>query len=215
MRDFWKNLGLLACGLVLFIGISYVVRQHEAALQDVLGSSGLGVYGALLFVGIGIVTVMVPFGSILPFMPLAVSLWGWPVTALLTFIAWVLGSQIIFEFARLVGKPVVLRVAGREKLEQVESLVHSGGFLSAVFVRMVVHGDLVSYAFGIFTGISRWKFLAVTAIGVAPGAVAYAYLGSLPFAYQVGLTAVSVVAFALYWALRGRGTAPETIQPVT
>jgi len=36
--------------------------------------------------------------------------------------------------------------------------VKTKGFAHYVFIRMVMHGDISSYALGIFTDISRWEF---------------------------------------------------------
>src|SRR5205085_1276550 len=151
-------------------------------------------YAMLLYVVLGIATVMVPFGSILPFMPLAVHLWGWPLTGTLTLLAWVIGGQILFEFSRAVGKPVIRKMMSEKRLQAIEHLVDKKGLFNALMIRMFVHEDLVSYAFGMFSSISRWEFLLVTAIGVAPGAYLYSYFGSLPIIYEILFATLGIAA---------------------
>lgn len=184
--------------LTLFIALSVVIQNNLGAMDSLLKSVP-SLYAMPLFVVLGIVTVMVPFGSILPFMPLAVHLWGWPVTGLLTLIAWVLGGQMLFEFSRAVGKPVIKKMISEEKMKAISSLVDKKGIFNALMIRMFVHEDLVSYAFGMFSNISRWAFLFVTVVGVAPGAFLYAYFGSLPILYEVAFATLGISGLVGYW----------------
>ncbi len=183
--------------LVLFLAVSWFVQLYLPAFRGAISESSLPL-GMLLYVLLGIVTVMIPFGTLLPFIPLAVSLFGWQVTALLTELAWVLGSQMLFEFSRDFGRPVIDKYVSTRYLHHIARLIEGKGILQALFIRMVAHGDTVSYAFGMFTKVSRTEFLIVTAIGVAPGAFMYAYFGSLPFQYQLGLLAFGISMLLIY-----------------
>ncbi|HRH93332.1 MAG TPA: hypothetical protein PKV72_02250, partial [Candidatus Peribacteria bacterium] len=53
----------------------------------------------------------------------------------------------------------------------------------------------------VFTKISRWEFLLVTALAVTPGAILYAYIGALPFQYEVLIALLGLAAFGAYWVL--------------
>jgi uncharacterized membrane protein YdjX (TVP38/TMEM64 family) len=196
-----KHLWPLALGFALFLLVSGLVQTHLGQMSGELKASSMEA-GMTLFLLLGVGTVMVPFASILPFVPLAVALWGWPITALLTTLAWVLGSQILFEAARYLGKPVIMKFVSPERMEGMASMLHRQGLVNAVMIRMFVHGDITSYAFGIFSNITRWEFLLVTAVGVAPGALAYAYVGSLPFVYQVSLAGLGLCAIVAYSLVR-------------
>jgi uncharacterized membrane protein YdjX (TVP38/TMEM64 family) len=204
--NFLRKLWPLLVGLALFIVISIYVRDHLDVVKSVLNSVDSWV-GMMIYVLLGIVTVMVPFGSLLPFMPVAVALWGWQITGTLTVISWILGSQILFEFSRALGRPYMEKLIPKAQLENISSLVHKHtGFVRSLFIRMVVHGDIVSYGFGLFSRVDRWTFLAITAVGVTPGAFMYAYFGSLTLQYQVGFAVCGMLALVSYWILEPHAT---------
>ena len=195
-----KKLWPLLLALAIFIVVSYFVRQHIEAVRPWLTGSS-NTYGMVIYVLLGIATVMIPFGSLTPFVPLATTLWGWPMAAFLTLLGWVLGSQIIFEVARFVGKPVILRFMPKRHLENIGHLIEGQSLARSIFIRMFAHGDIISYAFGIFTKVNRWEFLLVTTVAIAPGAICAAYFGSLPLVYQVSLAAVGIVILGIYWTI--------------
>ncbi len=203
MINVFKKIWPLLIGLTLLIGVSYLAQTHYDQMRALLNQNASST-NMLLYVGIGIATVIIPFGSLIPFIPIAVLLWGWPTTAILTLVAWVLGAQLLFEFSRFVGKPFMMKIIPTSQLDTIATLVQGDGLLHAIFIRMVVHADIVSYAFGMFTDINRWKFLLVTIIGVGPGAVLYAYFGSLPIVYQIGMALAGIIAFAVYWSIGER-----------
>ncbi len=190
----------LLIALAAFAAVSAAVQMNVEWLQAVFQASPPGVSVAL-FILLGVALVIIPTASILPFMPIAVAFWGWPLAAVLTLVAWVIGGQILFEAARRFGRPLVAKVLPARALSAAAGIVR-GGFLHSVLVRTVLHGDLVSYAFGLFSGVGRVEYAAVSAIGVAPAAVLYAYLGSLPLWIQ--LSALAAVGALLAWGLRPR-----------
>ena len=203
VSNIFKKLWPYLVGLAMFILISSVIRDHLDVFRAVLNEESTG-YAMTIYVLLGILTVMIPFGSLVPFIPLATLLWGWPMAGLLTFLSWVLGSQILFEGSRFFGKRFAAKLLSESQLHAVADMVHDKGMAHALLLRMFVHGDIVSYAFGIFTHISRWNFLWITAVGVAPGAFVYAYFGSLPFVYQVSMAVLGLVILTAYWILESK-----------
>ena len=119
-------------------------------------------------------------------------------------IAWVLGGQILFEISRSYGKLQIAKVLSASQIKKLSHMVEGKGLLHAILVRMVVHGDMVSYAFGLFTNIPRWEFGIVSAIGVAPAAILYAYFGSLPTLFQFGMIAAVVIMLGGYALVKWR-----------
>jgi len=60
--------------------------------------------------------------------------------------------------------------------------------------------DVMSYVLGLFTDISWPRYVAATALGVAPSAFVLAYVGKLPNAYDfitVGVGAGVVIAYVI------------------
>lgn len=198
-RKLWPVL----LGLAIFIAVSAVVRTQIDVFAGLLEGK-TDIAGMALYVLIGIATVLIPFGSLVPFMPIAVALWGWFVTALLTLVAWVLGSQLIFELSRAFGKPFAEKFVAGDRLKGVRRLIGDRNLLHQILIRWIVRGDIVSYAFGIFTNVGRKEFLLITIVGVAPGAFTYSYFGSLPIAYQIGLAVTGVTLFATYMIVHAK-----------
>ena len=203
MMNILRKIWPLFIGISLLILVSYFVQGHLETLKAFLHNSS-NTLNIIVYLLIGITTVVIPFGTLIPFIPIAVALWGWPLTALLTFLSWILGSQLLFEASRAFGKPLIKSVMIPSHVKTIASLVDDKGILSAIFIRMVVHADMVSYAFGMFTNVNRWKFLLITAVGVAPGAITYSYFGSLPLPYQIGMALVGLAAAGAYWAYDAR-----------
>ncbi len=188
----------LAFVFCLFIACSIVVQNNHVQLEQLLSSVSLPACAGLYF-GITLITVIVPFTSVLPFVPLAVLVLGWPATALLTSAGWVIGGFILFELSRSYARPYLFRFLPKSHIEGIGNLLAKKGLPQALFVRMVVHDDLVNVAFGAFTTITRCQFLLITALATAPGAVMYAYIGSVPFRYALALAASGLVVFGCYW----------------
>jgi len=189
--------------LAMFIGVSFLVRSNIFIIQAIFQSTPPAMSG-IAFVFLGIVMVVIPTASILPFMPLAVAAWGWPMAAALTLVAWVLGGQILFEVSRMFGKPLMTKVFSASQLQTFSRLVQGKGMMHSILVRLIVHGDVISYAFGLFTDIRRMEFCLVSAIGVAPAAVLYAYFGSLTFSVQLGIIAAVLLVLGVYWVVQSR-----------
>ncbi len=192
-----KHIIPVLLSILLFVGISFYVREHLDAFRLLMqGAHG---YGKAAYVGLGVLSVVIPFASILPFVPAAVALWGWQTAAVLTCAAWVIGGQILFVFARTFGKPFVTKMLPESQMTMLQELVRDKGFMHSVLIRFVFHGDIISYAFGIFTHISGVRFFFVTLLASAPSATAYAYYGSLPISYQLGIGGIVILLVFLYW----------------
>ena len=205
-----KKIVPLVLSLALFIAVSAAVRTQLPALEAALSDPASRWMAMALYVLLGIASVIVPFTSLIPAVPAAVALWGWPVTSALTFVSWVIGGQILFEVSRALGRGAVERLAGKAQLESIGTVLRRKGLWQSIIVRLLIQSDLLSCAFAVFTTMTRWEFLVVNATGVALWAVAYAYFGVLSIAWQVmGAGVICILAFGywLFWerALHGEG----------
>jgi uncharacterized membrane protein YdjX (TVP38/TMEM64 family) len=193
-------------GILIFIGVSALVQTHLEFFRAFLTEGSVGT-GMAVYVLIGIATVAIPFTSLLPIVPLAVALFGWPITTVLTILAWVIGGQILFEAARFLGKPVMMKFIPTSEFYSIATLLKGKGLLHSILIRMVFHGDIISYAFGLFTHVNSLEFCLVTAVGVTPSAFLYSYFGSLSFRYQLAFIAIALVALVIYWFIDWRQSA--------
>lgn len=202
MRSLPARIGFLLLGLALFLTVSWVARSQVENVTLWLQGAPAGL-GMLCYVLLGIVTTIIPFGSILPFIPLAVALWGWPVTAVLTATAWTTGYQIVFEIARRFGAPWLRRAFPDADFGRITRVIGiRKNILREMLLRSLLHGDLVSYAYGVLTDVGRFRFGLVTAGGVLPVAVMYALFGDLPLWAQASMGILGVLLLSGIWIAR-------------
>jgi uncharacterized membrane protein YdjX (TVP38/TMEM64 family) len=183
MKTRWLRIGLV---LLLVIGIALAWLNREEFAQEMIATQvrQLGVWGPLAFVGIYCLApaLFLP-GSVLTLAGGA--LFG-PVTgALLSLTGATVGATVAFLIARyLAAEWVERRVSGR--LQEIKEGVEREGWRFVAFVRLVplFPFNLLNYALGL-TRLSVQTFTVTSFITMAPGALAYAYLG------DVGREAVS------------------------
>ena len=92
--------------------------------------------------------VLMPFSS-LPLLPLATSVFGVALTALLSALGWWLGCLVAFQLARR-GRHLLERFTSLQAIDRLEARVPADvGFGAIVLLRMVLPVDLVSFALGL------------------------------------------------------------------
>jgi len=174
-------------GIVLIVGLfilaSYVTQRNLEYIRGLIGGS---YFSIVVYVLIAIfATVVAPVSSV-PLIPVAVSVWGWFLTAILSIAGWFIGSLIAFWLARKYGVPLVRKFISLEKIEKFEKMIPEKHiFWSIVFLRMSIPVDILSYVLGLFSQIRFRTYAIATLIGILPFAFALAYIGALPFYYQI------------------------------
>lgn len=175
MKTHLPRLGLFLF-LAIGIGLAWLNREQFApeAIESWVGQ--LGFWGLLGFVGIYCLTpALFLSGSVLTLAGGA--LFG-PVTgAFLSLTGATVGATVAFLIARyLTADWVERRVSGR--LQEVREGVEREGWRFVAFVRLVpvFPFNLLNYAFGL-TRLSVQTFSVTSFFTMAPGALAYAYLG--------------------------------------
>ena len=135
--------------LAFFVLASYFSQAYTDTLTHQLGKQG--VFGMAIYVlGAMIATVIAPM-SFLPILPIAVTIWGSFMAAVLSIIAWTLGAAIAFIIARRYGRPLVENMVGKRKMNYMEGFLPKRYlFLAVVFLRIALPVDLLSYALGLF-----------------------------------------------------------------
>ncbi|MFT5179831.1 MAG: putative membrane protein YdjX (TVP38/TMEM64 family) [Candidatus Paceibacteria bacterium] len=172
--------------VILFIAVSILSSTYKDELQMMV--SNYGNYGLLVYVLATIVSTVVAPVNTLPLLPLAVSLWGVTVGALLSIIGWTIGGLIAYYIAREYGRPLVSKFVNLEKIEKVELHIPKRNmFWILIGLRVTMPVDLLSYALGLFTKISYRMYFITTLIGVTPFAFVFAYAAGMPIGYQIGV----------------------------
>lgn len=126
------------------------------------------------------------------------------------------GATLSFLLARRLGREQIERIAG-ERIGRLDRWLERRGFLAVLYVRLmpVMPFNALNYASGV-TGVRLRDYVLGTAIGIVPGAFAYAALGgslddltSPAFLGAVGLVIVLGLGAPLVDRLvRRRGKGP-------
>ena len=171
--------------IIAFVTVSYVVQQYQSYISLLLDNGSA--IGAALFVFLTalFVVFVIPL-DIVFLIPLGVSLWGPFATALLSILGWVFGASIAFGLARQYGPPLVTRLIGSERVARLAERLPKGDFFwPIVFLRLLIPVDVLSYALGLFSILPWNNYFFATLIGVTPFGFFFAFVGVLPFWYQI------------------------------
>lgn len=195
-----KSLLAVILIVIFYLMASYFVQKNinffERFLQDSL--TGIFVYVFIMILE----TVLAPL-IVLPLISVASNIWGPMLAFLLTVLGWALGSLIAFGIGRKYGVPLFKNIISLEKLARIEKLIPEKNiFLGIIILRIVIPVDLLSYVLGIFTRI-KWKTYALaTLIGIIPAAFLLAYVGNIPFIYQLILALSAGIIVLLFLIIR-------------
>jgi len=139
--------------------------------------------------------------------------WGWAVSMVGQLVA----AAVCFGLARALGWGAVERLVGRFGLVAADRWFGRWGVLGVAAARLLpgIAFDGLSYGAGL-TGIRFWPFMAATAVGSAPQALLYVYLGRNAAGsawWLLALTAV-LAAAGLFAQWRRRRTAGRPPAPL-
>jgi len=196
--------------VTFFIVATVLAQKYENELQSFVGQKGISV-GMVSYVLITAFAIVIAPVSTLPLIPVAVGVWGWVATGILSVIGWVIGSQIAFHLARSLGKPFIQKIVSLERLEKFEKhFSEKNLFWIVVFLRMTVPVDILSYAVGLFSRMRSASYFLATLIGVIPFAFVFSYAGALPISSQI-ITLIEVMAFIIIVSILRRAITHQKI----
>ena len=187
---------------VVFIIVSFFVQRNIVFLETIIGDSVLGMFAYILIAILG--TIVAPI-SALPLLPAAVGLWGPNMAAVLSILGWFIGAGFDYEIARRYGKRLVKKIVNIETIEKFTAEISvKYGFVSLLFLRLLLPVDILSYALGLFTLVGRKLYYSTTAIGIIPFAFLWAYLGALNYKHQIGAFLILGILFYIGFKMKTR-----------
>ena len=150
-------------------------KDHLVALLRAGGSTG-----ALLCIAVQFVQVVIAVipGEITSFA--AGYVFGAWRGFLYSAIGVTLGSAFNFWFARVVGRPALERLIGRDTLAKIDRSLASAKSKSAMFLLFLLPGlpkDILCYAAG-FSGMSILEFVVLSGLARAPALLASVLIGA-------------------------------------
>ena len=178
-------LATVAATIVLGAGLVAIEPVRDAVAAAAQGDLDLlreeldshGALSALVLIAIALMHVVVPFPAEFPTAAAGFAL-GFGLGFPLMIFAWTISSLAAYALARVLGPPVVERLAGRERLESAARLVERGGWQMLLLSRLVplIPYNVVSFAAGA-TRVPVLRFTWTTAVGIAPITALTALLG--------------------------------------
>lgn len=184
MKGDKKNLkGIFSITLVIlfFLIVSYLSQTFIEQMSMAEGPVFAFIYFLLV-----ILEIILGFVTVIPLVPLALGLWGFVVTFILTWLGWVVGSAIIFYISRKFGVRFVKKFYSLERIHKYEEMLsEKGSFFSIVVIRLLLPIDALSYAVSIFSKVKFSTYILATAVGYAPWVFSLAYFGSISFEKQL------------------------------
>jgi uncharacterized membrane protein YdjX (TVP38/TMEM64 family) len=203
------------------VGLAWWARERVTPADVVAWVEGLGVWGPLVFVGVyGLAPALFLPGAVLTLAGGA--LFGPLLGALLSLVGATVGATVAFLIARYVAVDWVEHRLG-SRMQAIKAGVEREGWRFVAFVRLVpvFPFNLLNYALGL-TRLSVRTFAITSWVTMAPGALAYAYLGAAgreavsggPALVRTGLLALTLLAaVALLPTLLRHWRRPGTADP--
>ena len=183
--------------IALFIVVSLIVQNNLIFIKAIITNHFY--LGIFVFIVLEISSIVIAPITTIPLLPVASNAFGWPLTFLLSFISWTIGSLIAFIIAREYGKPFVEKFMSLEQaVEFKEYFPKKHIFIGLIVLRIIIPADVLSYALGLFTKIDYKTYIITLIIGTIPSAFFFSYLGSLPILFQsigwiIGITILFIL----------------------
>ncbi len=168
-------LGIL--GAVYGPGILKLAKEPDVFLEFI---AGLGPWGALVFVGIQVLQIIVPPipGELVQIA--AGYIFGPLLGTVYLLLGALLGSTVAFYTARFLGYPFIRALVSTAKLERLRDLMRGPRLDLAVFIVFLIPGfpkDLLTYLAGL-TELAPGRFLLLSLAGRFPALFVSVIMGS-------------------------------------
>ena len=192
-KNVWIQRGILVAAILVLVAVYFFVPAvHEwvgsvfamfatgdfSAASDFMAQYGpaAAVVSFLLMV---FQSVIAPLPAFLITIANA-NLFGWWQGAILSWASAMAGAALCFWIARVVGREVVEKLAGKNGIRQMEEFFQRHGTQSVLIARLLpfVSFDWVSYFAGL-TSMRFWSFFWATGLGQLPATIVYSYVGGM------------------------------------
>lgn len=183
----WTGVAVTLFGIALGLATALLIPPlREAILDAVRGDTDsvredmrdLGAAGVLLVVWLALIHTVVWYpAEILD--AAAGFVYGFGPALPLVMASWVASAVLAYYIGQHAARPVLYRLAGKERFVRLERLVHDGGATLLLAMRLIpiVPFSLFSSAAGA-ARVPLWRFIWTTAIGYLPITAIFIYLGS-------------------------------------
>jgi uncharacterized membrane protein YdjX (TVP38/TMEM64 family) len=153
---------------VLGIGVFVIFFFWFLSVSDSEMVQGMvekaGIWGPIVFVIFFIISQVFAPVSGTPALLLSYTLYGLPITIIMSYIASLISATINFYISRLYGRRLVKRLAGERMMKEIDDFVEVSGSKMLILSRTLgfFFFEIISYAAGL-TSISFKLFITITA----------------------------------------------------
>lgn len=196
--------------VVILIGVALSVRHHRQVL-DFLGDEAqiqawldqLGPLGPLGAIALNALQVVVAFIPGYVTQVASGFLFGYPKGALYGVIGMLVGGVIAVGLARLLGRPLVVRMVGEARLNRWEHVARLDSLPIWFILMLAPFGDVPYYIAGL-TSLAIWKIIAVAALVRTPSVLIAVAVGAGVIDYRnpVFIVGVAIVVIVALLAIR-------------
>lgn len=207
----WRRAIILVLLCVALAAVASSADLHAAliALLEVARETILRnpVLGAGLFVLFAALSAMLAFMSVAIVVPVAIYVWGTPLTMLLIWLGWVLGGICAYGVGRFLGRAVVNWLTLGAALSRLERHVNSATPFSMILLfQLALPSEIPGYVLGV-ARYSFAKFLLAFALVEIPYTIATVLLGANFVARRAGMVliiglALVAMSLSLFYLLR-------------
>ncbi|TSC61183.1 MAG: hypothetical protein G01um1014107_88 [Parcubacteria group bacterium Gr01-1014_107] len=167
--------------IIVLLFVLAAIYSHDLAAYAEQSLFLGGVWGMVLYFAANVVAVVIAPFTVFFTIFLAAVLWGPLPAAALSVSSWTVGSAIAFYLAKSFGKSIIKRLVSMERVSRLEQLIpQRHTFFWLILLRMITPVDILSYALGLFSGVSWSLFLSTTIIGIIPFALIFAFVLVVP-----------------------------------
>jgi uncharacterized membrane protein YdjX (TVP38/TMEM64 family) len=165
-------------------------------LEDLTKTGSL--FAPLILIVVSFLEVIVAPISILPLLPPLSIIFGPFLAATYVLIGWILGSVVAFYIARIYGRPILGKFISLKSIEKYENYIpEQMEFWWAFLLRFIFQVDALSYAFGLFSRISFWKYFMATLFSFIPIVYSISYAGEAFLMKNFSLFIIFSLAFII------------------
>jgi len=178
LRQNWPIFVFFAIFILLFSSSLYFRNLIGAFINYLAGLiEQRELLGALIFLAVSTVSVIIsPFSSI-PLIPSAIIVWGKLLTLALLFVGWLTGAIFGYLIGCFLGEKVLRKYYSFEKIDYFKKqLSPRSQFWMVLLFRLAIPSEITGYTLGIIK-YDFWKYLLATAISEIPFAVISIYSG--------------------------------------
>jgi uncharacterized membrane protein YdjX (TVP38/TMEM64 family) len=207
----WRRALLLALVCAVLAVITATHELHASLIEVIAASKNVivdrPVWGALVFVLLAAISAMLAFVSIAIIVPVAVYVWGAPVSMALLWLGWILGGAVAYGIARYLGRPVVNWLTTNAALNRVERRIRPGTpFHLILLFQLALPSEIPGYVLGL-AKYPFGKFVLALALAELPYTIAAVYLGAGFVDAQVGVVlavglSVAMLSVGAFYLLR-------------